>query len=125
MYACAANCIDGRVQEPVIKYLKERCGVRYIDMVTEAGINLILAERNDPALIESIQKRMDISIRHHKAISIAIVGHPDCGGNPAGREEQIEHLRLAAETVMSFDFQRRIHLLWVEDNQRVEAVGIA
>jgi hypothetical protein len=36
--------MDGRVQLPVIDYLRKRFGVEHVDSVIEAGPNLILAE---------------------------------------------------------------------------------
>ncbi len=39
--------MDGRVQEPVIKFLKEKYKVDFVDMITEArGMDRILAERD-------------------------------------------------------------------------------
>ena len=42
----AINCMDGRVQLPVIYYLKERFGVPYVDVITEPGPVALLS--SDP-----------------------------------------------------------------------------
>jgi len=43
-FCTVINCIDGRIQLPVIEYLKIRFNVEYVDTITEAGPNLILSE---------------------------------------------------------------------------------
>ena len=52
MFATTINCIDGRVQVPVIEYIKLTYGFDYVDMITSAGPNLILAE-NDNCITRS------------------------------------------------------------------------
>ena len=37
------NCMDGRVQLPVINYLKQKFNVEFIDTITEVGPNKIIA----------------------------------------------------------------------------------
>ena len=53
-FCTAINCMDGRVQLPVIQYLQKRFNVDFVDSVTEAGPNLILSEAEDPGLVQSI-----------------------------------------------------------------------
>ena len=113
-FACAINCMDGRVQDAVKNYMKENYGVDYVDMVTEPGPNKILAENADATVIENIKKRVEISVGHHGSKVVAVVGHFGCAGNPAEKEEQILHLKKAEETVKSFGFDAEIVLLWVD-----------
>jgi len=114
-FACAINCMDGRVQDAVKNYIKENYGVDYVDMVTEPGPNKILASP-EPAegLVENIKKRVEISVHHHGSKVVAIVGHFGCAGNPAEKEEQIQHLKKAEEVVKSFGFPVEVILLWVD-----------
>ncbi len=44
-FAVAINCMDGRIQIPVIDYVKKRFHVRYVDMITEPGPVRILSEK--------------------------------------------------------------------------------
>ena len=67
----AINCMDGRVQLPVINYLKDRFKAEYIDSVTEAGPVLYLAEKTDSQQVKSILQRIDISINNHKSKGIS------------------------------------------------------
>jgi len=112
-FACAINCMDGRVQKPVAHYIKENYGVDYVDMVTEPGPNKILAENSNVPIIENIRKRVEISVVHHGSKVVAIVGHFGCAGNPTEKEKQIKHLKEAKKTVKSFGFDSEIILLWV------------
>jgi len=112
-FACAINCMDGRVQDAVKNYMKENCGVDFVDMLTEPGPNKILAENTDEAVISDIKKCVDISVNHHGSKVVAIVGHFGCAGNPAEKQEQIEHLKKAEQVVKDFGFPVEIVLLWV------------
>ena len=77
--------MDGRVQLPVIEYLKKYFNVEYVDSITEPGPNLILAEQNDINYLNSISKRLDISVKKHGSVGIAIIGHFDCAGKPGNK----------------------------------------
>ncbi len=115
--------MDGRVQDAVKNYMKENYGVDFVDMVTEPGPNKILAENSDTLIVENIKKRVEISIHHHGAKVVAVIGHFGCAGNPVNREEQIGHLQATKKTVESFGFRVEIVLLWVEgDWQTVEKI---
>ncbi len=81
-FITAVNCMDGRVQEPVIAYLKEKFSRKYVDMITEPSPVKILAEAPNGTQAESILNRLDISVNVHKSNIIAVIGHPDCAGNP-------------------------------------------
>ncbi|MCK4433251.1 MAG: hypothetical protein KAV48_04880, partial [Methanomicrobia archaeon] len=56
-FATAINCMDGRVQIPVIEWLKRKYSASYVDMITEPGPNKILAESKDDPVIETIKRR--------------------------------------------------------------------
>lgn len=119
MFATAINCMDGRVQLPVFEYMKTRYGVDYVDMVTEPGPNKILTENGDKATIESIKRRVKISVERHNSKQIAIVGHHDCAGNPTDKKTQTKYILSAVKTVRSWGFDVQITGLWVDENWRV------
>jgi len=115
--------MDGRTQDAVRDYIKKNYGVDFVDMVTEPGPNKILAENINTPIVENIKKRVGISVEHHGAKILAIVGHFGCAGNPTEREEQIQHLHQAKKTVESFGFNIKIILLWVNrDFKTVEKI---
>ena len=49
------NCIDGRIQLPVIQYLQQKYNVEFIDSITEVGPNLILADNIDSLFYPSYE----------------------------------------------------------------------
>ena len=87
-FCTVVNCMDGRVQEPVIAWLKEYFGVAFVDSVTEPGPNGILAAGEGAAVIASIEARVRISVEKHGSVGIAVVGHHDCAGNPGPEAQQ-------------------------------------
>lgn len=113
-FACAINCMDGRVQEAVRAYLREHHGVTYVDMVTEAGPVKTLANNQQWRSIDGIKDRVKISVAKHGSPVIALVAHDECAGNPVAKEQQLRDLRAACKTVEDFGFNATVILLWVE-----------
>ncbi len=116
VFCTAVNCMDGRVQLPVIEYLQKRFRSQYVDSITEPGPNLILAEQTKSDLVRSIFDRISISIEHHHSKAIAIVGHHDCAGNPASKDDQIAHIGKAIKIVRDRYPDIEIIGLWVDEN---------
>lgn len=112
-FACAINCMDGRVQDAVKHFMKDNYGVDYVDMVTEPGSNKILADNSNVSVIENIKKRLEVSTHHHGTEYVAVVGHFGCAGNPVEKDEHIRHLKEAEKTVDSFGLGVKTVLLWV------------
>ena len=111
-FATAINCMDGRIQISVIEHLKKRFEADYIDEITEAGPNRIVAERAPVETFESIKRRVDVSFGKHGSHQLAIVGHEDCGGNPSPESEQIEQLHRAASVLRELYPQADIAAVW-------------
>jgi len=118
------NCIDGRVQLPVIRYLKERFGVLYVDLVTEPGPARSLAGSVDvdDEIKRSILRRVAISIDAHESRLIAVVAHADCAGNPAGREAKERQLADSAAFLAESFPGVSILGLWVDERWSVSPV---
>ncbi len=107
------NCIDGRVQLPLIKYLQKYYSVRYIDLVTEAGPNQILAERNDMPKVQSILDRINFSLDQHHSKGIALAGHFDCKGNAVDENTQRENIVEALKFLKGIYQDYEVIGLWV------------
>jgi carbonic anhydrase len=120
-FATALNCMDGRVQEPVIKFLKEKYKVDFVDMITEPGIDRVLVE-GDEKILEKIKNKIEISIKKHGSKVVAIVGHTDCAGNPVERKEHLRQIRKGKEILKSMNIKAEILGLWVNENWEVEVV---
>lgn len=122
IFYTAINCMDGRVQLPVINYLSERFKVDYIDSVTEAGPVLYLSEKKDSEQTKSILLRTDISINKHKSIGIAIIAHYDCAGNPSDEKIQRKQLQQAVNFLAGHYPNVEIISLWVDSDWLVMEV---
>ena len=121
-FITAINCMDGRVQEPVIKWLKQQYNVTYVDMITEPGPIKILAEQQPSHLVQSVKERVDISVNKHGSENIAIIAHYDCAGNPVEKDVQMKQLKKAKETVSAWNFPVKLIELWVDDNWMVHKI---
>ncbi len=122
-FATAINCMDGRVQIPIIEYLKINYNVDYVDMITEPGPIKILSENIDNDLINSIKRRVIISVEKHNSNLIAVVGHHDCAGNPEGKETQIKQILKSIKVIKSWYANIQIIGLWVDENWKVNIIN--
>ncbi|MBN2565810.1 MAG: hypothetical protein JXB46_08870 [Candidatus Eisenbacteria bacterium] len=113
LFCTAINCMDGRVQLPVIRYLQERFDVSYVDVVSEAGPVRALSDPADSAEKASILSRAGISASAHGSRLIAVVAHADCAGNPVGDEQQMRELAASVEHVAKRFPDSLIIGLWV------------
>ena len=121
-FCTVINCMDGRVQLPAISYLQKRFNAKYVDSITEAGPNLILSEEKKMTSIQSILERVEISIKHHNSVGIAMVGHHDCAGNPAPQNDQIIHIQRAIQFLRQQYENIEIIGLWIDKNWDVHEV---
>ena len=121
-FCSVVNCMDGRVQIPVIRYLQKRFNVDYVDSITEAGPNLILSEEKNTILIQAILDKLKISVKNHNSVGIAIVGHHDCTVNPAPQENQVEDTKKAIKLLRQQYKNIEIIGLWVDKNWKVHEV---
>lgn len=121
-FATAINCIDGRIQIPVIEWIRKEYGISYVDMVTEPGPNKILAKSKDSSVLNSIKRRVKISVDKHGSKLVAIVGHYDCAGNPVDRETHIKQLKEAMDVLKLWFPDLKIIGLWINQNWEVEEV---
>lgn len=122
-FGTAVNCMDGRVQLPVIDWLKKEYDLDYVDMVTEAGpVGILSGERAGP--IEAIRDRVLISNNVHGSRLIAVVAHGDCAGNPVPRDGSIKQLRESMAVISSWNLSATIVGLWVDETDwQVELIA--
>jgi hypothetical protein len=114
--------MDGRIQLPVIEYLQTRFNADYVDLITEAGPNLILATQRDMDLVESVLARIRIAISNHDSVGMAVVGHYDCAGNTASKAEQLEHIKDSISFLRQHYEEIGLIGLWVDEKWRVSEV---
>jgi len=120
-FVTAINCMDGRVQLPVIHWMQEKYDAEYVDMITEAGPTRYLLEGSTDNL-KAMQTKVSISCEKHGSDIIAIVGHHDCAGNPVPREEKVKQIKQSVKLVQSWGFQAEVIGLYVNDKWEVEFI---
>lgn len=118
-FGTVINCMDGRVQVPVIEWLRKHHDLDYIDSVTEPGPELVLSENSDNVTIESIKRKVEISVSRHNSNLIAVAGHMDCAGNPADSRTKQEQLTKAVGTVQSWNYDVKVIGLFVDEDWEV------
>lgn len=121
-FGTAINCIDGRVQLPVLNWLKEKYSISYVDMITEPGVDKIFSETNMDK-IEQLKSKIMVSKNAHGSSTVAIAGHHGCAGNPVTKDEHITHIRKASEIIKSWNLPVKVIGLWINNNWEVELVS--
>ena len=121
-FCTVINCIDGRVQLPVIRYLQKRFDAEYVDSITEPGPNLILAKQTNIDIVESVFNRLKISIEKHVSVGIAVAAHHDCAANPANEQDQAEHTLDAVKCIKLRYPDIETIGLWINENWQVSEI---
>jgi len=111
-FATSLSCIDGRVQLPMINWIKEKYLVDYVDTITAPGIDKVISD-ND---VESIKKSVMISVSNHKSSHIVISGHFGCAGNPVSDEEHFAQIKKSVEVVNSWNLNVDVIGVWIDEN---------
>ncbi|MBT3329532.1 MAG: hypothetical protein HOE93_03370 [Nitrosopumilus sp.] len=111
-FATSLSCIDGRVQLPMINWIKEKYLVDYVDTITAPGIDKVISD-ND---VQSIKKSVMISVSNHKSSHIVISGHFGCAGNPVSDEEHFAQIKKSVEVVNSWNLNVDVIGVWIDEN---------
>lgn len=120
-FGTVINCIDGRVQFPVLEYLKKNFDVEFFDAANESGPLRILSDRTNKCRLISLKDQIAISLEKRGSRFIAVVGHHDCAGNPVGREEQEKQMDEALRYLRSAFGEEIFYVaLWVNEKWEVE-----
>lgn len=119
-FATVINCMDGRVQDPVNKWMKERTGATYIDVITEAGPDKIMSSTATASRL--ILSRVLVSRDKHQSRQLALVAHADCAGNPVSKQAHFKHLEQAGKIISTWELGMNIMMLWVDKNWEVHLI---
>jgi hypothetical protein len=114
--------MDGRVQEPIIQFLKNRYNVSYVDCITEVSPCRILSDDSNEKAIKLIVSKIAISLHHHRSRLIALSGHHDCAGNQSDRIRQIEQMHKGKHLLNEHFPDVDIICLWVNQDWQIEVV---
>ncbi len=118
-FATSISCMDGRIQIPLSKWIKENYSVNYVDTITEPGVDKTIIENS---VFESIKTKVMISINAHKSELVVLSGHYDCAANQVSNEKHIELIKKGIEFLSSCNLGVKIIGVWVDDSWNVNAV---
>ncbi|MFP4465798.1 MAG: carbonic anhydrase [Candidatus Goldiibacteriota bacterium] len=125
-YATVINCIDGKIQIPVISYIIENFGVDYVDNITEPGAVKYLNRDNEDSSTRvkmySLKKRVEESLNTHGSKLIIITAHAGCVYNPVSKTQQIIQLNEAEETIASWKKKCETAVLWIDENNFINDI---
>ena len=110
-FATSLSCIDGRVQLPMINWIKEKYSVDFVDTITAPGIDKVIFDD-----AEFIKKSVMISISNHKSSHIIISGHFGCAGNSVSKEEHFIHIKKSVDIVTSWNLDADVVGVWIDEN---------
>jgi len=119
-FATAINCMDGRVQEQTVTFLKKHFNVKYVDMITEPGPVKDLSGNGDKKITESILSRSKISIEAHNSVGIAVIAHYDCAGNPVDETIQKAQIAKSVEVLKKQFPDHKVIGLWIDESWAVK-----
>ena len=117
--ATCLNCMDGRVQLPVLTWIKENYHVDFVDVITEAGMDGVLAKQED---ISEVLRSIKVSVNLNKSTRLFVVGHYDCRGNPIDEQTHHEEIVNAVNRLKPLWPAQTIVGLWVNNQWQVEPV---
>ena len=118
-FATSVSCIDGRIQIPLTKWIKENYSVDYVDTITEPGVDKTITENS---VFESIKTKVSISINAHKSELIVLSGHYDCAANQVSNEEHIELIKKGIGVISSWNLGAKVIGVWVDDSWNVNTI---
>ena len=118
-YTIAVNCVDGRVQTPVLEWMMRHLDGDLVHSITEPGPDAALAEGDAAERIEPIVRLLTENTRVH---AVAVAAHHDCLGNPVDEEVHRAQVRRAVEVVASWGLVEAVFGLWVDGDWEVTVV---
>ncbi len=113
-FGTAINCIDGRVQGPVADWVKLHGHVRYVDMITEPGVDKELSQ-GKKEIVYALYEKIRITVEKHQSRIIVIAGHFDCAANPVSFKEHAEQIKKSANFVSSWKMGVRVVGLYINE----------
>ena len=116
-FCTSISCMDGRIQLPIINWLKSNQDATYVDTITEHGMDKMFS---NPGKIEEIKSKVLISVNAHGSKTIIISGHHDCAGNPVSRQEHITQIKGAVSTIESWKLPVKVIGAWVNEKWELE-----
>ncbi len=95
----ALRCMDGRCEELVAQFGKNKFQADYPDTITEAGLVKIIAHDPSEEFIAKLKEKLDISVNKHHSRGIVVCGHSECAGNPVDDEQHKDDVLTSAKII--------------------------
>lgn len=111
--------MDGRVQLPVLHWIKANYPVDFVDVITEAGMDGVLSSQQD---ISEVVRSINVSVNVNKSTRLFVVGHHDCRGNPVEEGTHLAQVRKSVKRLKEHWPTHEIVGLWVNNTWQVEIV---
>lgn len=119
-FCTSISCMDGRIQLPIIHWLKEKHNVSYVDTITEPGIDKLFSNMTK---VQEIKSKASISVNAHGSKIIIISGHHDCAGNPVSKKEHVEQIKNAVSVIQSWKMPVKVIGAWVNEDLELEILA--
>ena len=119
-FVTCLNCIDGRVQIPVINWIITNYDVKYVDMITTPGIDGLMSDRGNN--IKDILEKISISKKVHSTNQIFIVGHHNCLANPVTSEVHKKQIIESVYRIKKLNLNCNVIGLWVDSRSKIQIV---
>lgn len=119
-FATTLTCIDGRIHDPLLGWVRSNLQVDAVDLVTVQGPDRVLAHGDDD-WVGRLAERVLVSHRAHGSTHLVIASHSDCAAHPVEDDEHHRDLRLATArftplvpemTVRVVHVRRSAALMW-------------
>jgi hypothetical protein len=111
--------MDGRVQLPVLQWIKDNYQVDFVDVITEAGMDNVLSNQED---VSEVLRSISISVDINRSNRLFVVGHYDCRGNPVEEPVHRQEISSAVKRLKGHWPALEIIGLWVNKYWAVEMV---
>ncbi len=121
-FATVINCMDGRVQEPVSRWIKQHYAVDFVDDITEPGADCVVCQADKKALKE-LEAKVRISTEKHGSHVLVLSGHYDCAANPGPKEDHVAEIKQSLKIIKSWGLGVDLVGLWVNAKWHVERVA--
>lgn len=120
-FGTSISCLDGRVQLPIIHWLKEKYNINYVDTITDYGIVKLFS---DEIKEHEIKTNVLLSLNTHASKLIMVTGHHGCLGNNVSKEKQVAQIKNAVQIIESWNTSAKVIGVWINQDLELEILKI-
>jgi len=121
-FATCICCIDGRIHLPLIKWIKEKHRVDFVDIITIPGPDKVISKNSEEEL-KNAKQALIISLNVNGSEKIILSGHYDCRANNVSNQEHIALIKKGVEIINTWEINNaEVFGVWVNEKSEVEIV---